>query len=57
MENPKIRAHLIDAAEFPDLSEAYGVMAVPKVIINRGAVSYEGAYPESMALQQLLKAL
>lgn len=57
MENPHIRAVAIDATEYPEYSERNRVMAVPKVVINHGAHSYEGAYPEPMALKELLKAI
>lgn len=57
MESPRIRAHLIEATEFPEYSRANQVMAVPKVVFNFGAHSYEGAYPEPMALKELQKAL
>ncbi len=43
--NPRITADVIEANEFPELSQQYRVMAVPKVIIN-DRVQFEGALPE-----------
>ena len=43
--SPTSRAQCIDATEFPELSQRYQVMAVPKIVIN-DAVGFEGALPE-----------
>ncbi len=55
VENSLIRAEAIDAGEFPDLAIKYGVMGVPKVVINE-KVEFVGALPEEMFLEQVLKA-
>lgn len=58
--NDKILGDMIEAIEFPELAEQYGVMAVPKVVIKvdgEDKVSFEGAYPEKMFLEKLLEAL
>ncbi len=54
MENKYIRASMIEAQEFMDLSEKYGVMGVPRTIIN-DTIPLEGAYPEEAVLQHVLK--
>jgi len=41
----RVRATAIEATEFPELSRAYQVMGVPKVVIN-DRVQFEGAVPE-----------
>ncbi|MDG6928432.1 MAG: thioredoxin family protein [Nitrososphaerota archaeon] len=56
MENPAIRADMVEATEFPHMANRYGVMAVPKVVINE-TVSFEGAYPEAAFLDQVFLAL
>jgi glutaredoxin-like protein len=45
MESEKVTADMIMANEFPQLSNRYGVMAVPKVVLNE-ETSFEGAIPE-----------
>jgi glutaredoxin-like protein len=54
VESDKVTASVIDAAEFPQLVNLYGVMAVPKVVINRGH-SFEGALPEDRFVEEVLK--
>jgi hypothetical protein len=51
----RVRATAIEATEFPELSRAYRVMAVPKIVIN-DRVEFEGALPESEFLQAVLRA-
>lgn len=51
----RVRATAIEATEFPDLSRAYRVMAVPKVIINE-RIQFEGALPEREFLAAVLEA-
>jgi len=54
--SPHITAQCIDATEFPELSQRYRVMAVPKIIIN-DAVEFEGALPERDFLAAVLQAV
>ncbi len=56
MENDLIRADMIEANEFPELSQQYQVMAVPRTIINEDQY-FEGAMPESAVLSALLQSL
>jgi len=51
----RVRSTAIEATEFPELSRAYQVMAVPKVVIN-DRVQFEGALPEPEFLGAVLKA-
>jgi alkyl hydroperoxide reductase subunit AhpF len=51
----RVTATAIEATEFPDLSRAYRVMAVPKVVIN-DRVEFEGALPEPQFLDAVLRA-
>ena len=43
-------------SEFPHLGQKYGVMGVPKVVINE-TQHFEGALPESAFVQQVLNAV
>ena len=55
--NPEmIDAEMIESVEFPELSEKYSVMAVPKVVINED-VDFEGALPEKVFLYKVKEAL
>ena len=56
MENSLIRAEAIDASEFPELAIKYGVMGVPKIVVNE-KIEFVGALPEDMFLEQVLKVL
>lgn len=58
MENPRIRAYSVDATEFPDLADKYGVSSVPLTVINgKQEVTFVGKYPEGRFLNELVKAV
>jgi hypothetical protein len=52
----RVTATAIESTEFPDLSRAYRVMAVPKIVIN-DRVEFEGALPEPQFLEAVLRAV
>ena len=52
----RVTATAIEANEFPDLSRAYRVMGVPKIVIN-DRVEFEGALPEPQFLEAVLRAV
>ena len=54
--SPRVTAECIEATEFPELSQRYRVMAVPKIVIN-DTVEFEGAIPEREFLNAVLQAL
>ena len=54
--SPRITAECIEATEFPDLSQRYRVMAVPKIVIN-DKVEFEGAIPEREFVGAVLQAV
>jgi hypothetical protein len=56
LDNPQVRADMIEAIEFPELARKYNVYGVPKVVIN-DAVEFEGALPEGPYLDKVLEAL
>jgi glutaredoxin-like protein len=47
VESDMIRADVIDAQEFPVLAQKYGVIGVPKIIINE-KVEFVGAFNEDL---------
>ena len=56
MENSLILADVVEANEFPELSERYAVQSVPKTVVN-GRVQLVGAQPEAKllaAIQQVV---
>jgi len=56
VENELIKAEIIEANEFPHLAMKYGVMGVPKIVVN-DKVEFVGAVPENLFLEQVLLAL
>jgi len=56
IESEKVRADMVSAVEFPHLAQKYGVMAVPKVVVNDGRVAFEGALPEPRFVELVLQA-
>jgi predicted DsbA family dithiol-disulfide isomerase len=56
MENPRIVADVIEANEFQDLSERYGVRSVPKTVIN-DRIEFVGSLPEAKVLEALQEAV
>ncbi len=53
MENPLIEAEMIEAMEFSELANTYGVSGVPHTVINDGKGEVIGAVPEGHLLQQI----
>jgi predicted DsbA family dithiol-disulfide isomerase len=57
MENPLIRAEMIEANEFYDLAKRYNVSGVPQTTINDGEGLVLGAVPEDYLLQEIKRAM
>ena len=55
IENENIIADTVEASEFPELSQRFRVMSVPKIVVN-GTVEFVGALPEERYLREVLKA-
>lgn len=53
VENDNIKADVVDASEFMPLAVKYGVMGVPKVVIN-DKIEFVGAVPENVFLEHVL---
>lgn len=56
MESDQITGDMVEAMEFPHLSQRYGVMGVPKTIANGMSVA-EGALPEPYLLANIFALL
>lgn len=54
--NENIIADMVEATEFPNLSDRYNVYAVPKTVIN-DKIEFEGAIPEDQYVEEVLKVL
>jgi glutaredoxin-like protein len=55
MENSLIQADMVEVSEFPQLAVKYGVMGVPKTVINEN-VELVGLQPEEEFLRQVQAA-
>jgi glutaredoxin-like protein len=56
MENDFITADAVEATEFPQLVQKYGVRGVPRTIVNE-SISIEGAWPGDFYLEKVLEAI
>ncbi len=56
IENSQISADMIEASEFPELSQQYSVYGVPLTVANE-KVRLEGGAPEGYFVPELLKKL
>ena len=56
VESEHVTADVIEAMEFPDLSQRYGVRGVPKIVINE-TTEFVGALPEAQYLAHLREAV
>ena len=54
VESPLVVADAIEAQEFPELAARYGVMGVPKTIVN-DTVEFVGALPEDQFVRNVLE--
>lgn len=56
VESPRVTADVVEASEFPDLSQRYAVRAVPKTVVN-DRLEILGARPEGAFLAEVLSAV
>ncbi len=56
LESDMVQAEMVEALEFPELAEKYGVSGVPHTSINFGAGELVGAAPEAMMIEQIKAA-
>jgi len=52
-ESPMVEAEMVEAIEFPELSNRFNVSGVPQTTINDGAGTVVGAVPEQHLLTEL----
>jgi glutaredoxin-like protein len=57
LESPLVQAEMVEAMEFPELSDRYGVSGVPHTTINYGAGTMIGAAPEEYLVSEIQRAL
>jgi len=55
LANPRVKAEVIQADEFPELAQRYNVRAVPLTVIE-DRIAVPGAVPEKALVEQVLKA-
>jgi len=53
VESDMIRADVIDSSEFPALTQKYGVIGVPKIIINE-KIDFVGAFSEDLFAEHVV---
>jgi glutaredoxin-like protein len=57
LESPMVEAEMVEAMEFPDLSNRFGVSGVPQTTINYGSGTVIGAVPEDNLLAEIRRSL
>lgn len=57
LESPMVQAEMVEAMEFPELSERHGVSGVPQTTINDGAGVVIGAVPEDYLLAEIMRVV
>ena len=57
LESPWVEAEMVEAMEFPDLTDRHGVSGVPQTTINDGAGVVIGAVPEENLVDEIRRAL
>jgi hypothetical protein len=57
MESALVQAEMVEATEFPDLSNQYHIMGVPDTVINHGKGKMVGAAPEGQLMAEIMKAI
>jgi hypothetical protein len=57
IESPHVQAEMIEAMEFPELTNRDNVNGVPQTTINEGAAYVVGAVPEDYLMAEIQNAL
>jgi hypothetical protein len=57
LESPWVQAEMVEAMEFPELSDRHGVSGVPQTTINDGAGNVIGAVPEDHLVEEIRRSL
>jgi len=54
--SPQVKADMVEATEFPELSQKFNVMGVPRTVINEKEFQ-EGAAPENLLIEKIKAVL
>lgn len=57
LESAWVEAEMVEAMEFPELSDRHNVSGVPQTTINDGAGVVVGAVPEDYLVNEIQRAL
>jgi len=57
LESAWVEAEMVEAMEFFELSDQYGVSGVPHTVINKGAGNIIGAAPEERLVAEIKKII
>jgi hypothetical protein len=57
LESSMVEAEMVEAMEFPQLSNRFGVSGVPQTTINQGSGTVVGAVPEDNLLAEIMRAV
>jgi glutaredoxin-like protein len=57
IESPWVQAEMVEATEFPELSNQHNVSGVPHTVVNHGKGNLVGAVPEANLLAEIQRAL
>jgi len=57
LESPWVEAEMVEAVEFPGLSNRHNVSGVPQTTINHGAGTVVGSVPEEHLVNEIRSAL
>ncbi len=57
LESPWVTAEMVEATEFPELSNQFGIMGVPDTVINHGKGKIVGAVPEGRLMVEIKNTL
>jgi hypothetical protein len=57
MESDMVQAEMVEAMEFNDLSNRYGVSGVPHTVVNDGKGNVVGAVPETNLMAEIQRAV
>lgn len=56
LENDNVKADMVNAQEFPQLTQKYNVFSVPKIVINE-TTQFEGSLPENAFVQKIVESV
>lgn len=54
LASPKVRSLVVEANEYPELSERFQVQGVPRTVVNRSG-AFVGALPEAMFVESVVR--